>query len=83
MVYKSMSEKELKSTGKVLDKKLLNYLIKDSRKLVNDGERLDVSEIVHPLCYSYDEKKHPDMRLIPPWYKKYDKELKDLYFKTK
>ncbi len=83
MVYKSMSDKELKSTGKGSDKKFLNYLIQDSRKLVNDGERLDVSEIVHPLCYSYDEKKHPDMRLIPPWYKKYDKELKDLYFKTK
>ncbi len=77
-----MSENESKIKEKLIKKDLLDFFIAKSGKLKNEGATQDIHKLIHPLSFSYDTKKHPDMQLIPPWFKN-KKNLKELYFKLK
>lgn len=78
-----MSEKNNKPTEKSTSKDLEELFTADLGKLRNEGTRTNVQEMVHPLSFSYDGKKHPDMQLIPPWCDKEKEKLKTTYFEVK
>ena len=46
-------------------------------QLMNDNDA-PLDELVHPLSYSLDTKKHPDMQGVPMVYK-YQRNLKKLF----
>ena len=51
------------------DKKIsemVKYFLKDSISLRNETNfASDLSDLIHPLVYSIDSKKYPNMNLIP------------------
>jgi len=46
-------------------------------QLMNDNDA-PLDELVHPLSYSLDTKKHPDMQAVPMAYK-YQRNFKKLF----
>jgi len=50
-------------------------------QLMNDNDA-PLDELVHPLSYSLDTKKHPDMQSVPMAYK-YSRNFKKLFDQLK
>ncbi|MHA1292493.1 MAG: hypothetical protein ACTSQJ_07485 [Promethearchaeota archaeon] len=60
---------------------IAKFLLKDTVSLRNEIDFTNLSEMVHPLTYSYDIKKHPDLDLIPVLDKFKNKKLKERFLK--
>lgn len=54
------------------------FLLRDTVSLRNEIEYTDIEDLVHPLTFSYDLKKHPHMSSIPVLDKFVSEELKQL-----
>lgn len=67
----------------VLTKKEFIKVLAGSVKpqLMNDNDA-PLDELVHPLSYSLDNKKHPDMQAVPMAYK-YQRNFKKLFDELK
>ena len=74
-------EKEEKE--KILTKREFIKVLAGSNKpqLMNDNDA-PLNELVHPLSYSLDTKKHPDMQGVPMAYK-YQRNFKKLFDELK
>ncbi len=59
------------------------FLLKTANSLRNEVEFTPISEMVHPLTFSYDLRKHANMNAIPAIDKLKDtaREVKELFFK--
>ena len=58
------------------------FLLRDTVSLRNEIEYSDIEELVHPLTFTYDLKKHPHMHSIPVLDKFESVELKELFLET-
>ncbi len=58
------------------------FLLESATSLRNEVEFTSIAEMVHPLTFTYDLKKHPNMNTIPAIDKLKDtsKEVKELFF---
>ena len=70
---------EKKENEELLTKRDFIKVLGGSKKpqLMNDNEA-PLDELIHPLSYSLDTKKHPDMQGIPMVYK-YQRNFKKLF----
>lgn len=71
-----MEKVEKEEEEKVLTKREFIKVLGGS-KLMNDNDA-PLDELVHPLSYSLDTKKHPDMQSVPMAYK-YQRNFKKLF----
>lgn len=61
---------------------MVKFFLKDSTSLRNEINHIsDLNEIVHPLTFSRDSKKQPDVHLIPVM-DKTDSSIKKLFLET-
>ena len=56
------------------------FLLEETVSLRNEINFTELIDMVNPLTFSYDLKKHPNMNLIPIMYKVDSEELKKLFF---
>ena len=61
---------------------IAKFLVRDTTSLKNEIKFTELIDFVHPLTFSYDLKRHPNMNLIPVLDKIENKELKDLFLKA-
>ena len=61
---------------------ITDFLLKDTISLRNEIRFTEIGEMVHPLTYSYDLKKHPNMNAIPVMDKSSNEKLKEEFLKT-
>lgn len=59
---------------------ITKFLLKDTISLRNEINFTELIDMVNPLTFSYDLKKHPEMNLIPIMYKVDSEELKKKFF---
>ncbi len=75
-------EKEEKEESVLTKKEFIKVLAGSFKpQLMNDNEA-PLDELVHPLSYSLDTKKHPDMQAVPMAYK-YQRNFKKLFDELK
>ena len=61
---------------------MVKFLLKDTISLRNEIHFIkSPSELVHPLSYSEDSKKYPNLVLIPIL-EQVNEEIKELFFET-
>ncbi len=74
---------EKKENEELLSKREFIKVLGGSNKpqLMNDNEA-PLDELIHPLSYSLDTKKHPDMQGVPMAYK-YQRNFKKLFDELK
>ena len=61
---------------------ITKFLLEDTISLRNEIHFTELKEMVHPLTFSYDLKKHPSMNLIPVMDKVEKDELKSLFWEV-
>ena len=61
---------------------IAKFLLKDTTSLRNEIKFTELINFVHPLTFTYDLKKHPNMNLIPVMDKIDNEELKNIFFKV-
>ncbi len=59
---------------------IAKFLLKDTESLRNEKNFTDINELVHPLIFSYDLKKHANMNLIPVLDKSNNEKVKKRFF---
>ena len=63
------------------DVDIAKFLLRDTVSLRNESKFTELKDMVHPLTFTYDLKKHPNVNLIPPMDKYVGMELKELFLK--
>ena len=73
----------MEKESELTKREFIKILADGSKKpqLMNDNDA-PLDELVHPLSYSLDTKKHPDMQGVPMVYK-YQRNLKKLFDELK
>jgi hypothetical protein len=61
---------------------IVNFLLKDTISLRNEINFTELIDFVHPLTFTYDLKKEPNLNLIPVLDKIDNDELKELFHKS-
>lgn len=60
---------------------IAKFLLKDTKSLRNEINFTPLEDMVHPLTFTYDHKKDPNMHIIPVLDKYQDKEFRELFDK--
>jgi hypothetical protein len=64
MNMNKMNESE--KVSKKEDKgKIANFLLRDTTSLRNESDFIDLSDMVHPLTFTYNLEEYPNLHLIP------------------
>lgn len=75
-----MNENQPETSTKISP--LVEFLLKDTVSLRNEIHFIkDISELVHPLAFSWNSKKYPSLALIPVLDKK-NETLKEIFLNT-
>ena len=62
--------------------KISKFLLLDTTSLRNEIHFTTQHEMVHPLTFTHDEDKYPDLDLVPAMDKYQDEELKEKTLET-
>jgi len=60
---------------------IAKFLLRDTVSLRNEAKFTSLEDMVHPLTFTHDLKKHPEMDLVSPMDKVEGKKLKEQFDK--
>ena len=60
---------------------IAKFLLQDTLSLRNEIKFTELTDLVHPLTFTHDAKKHSNINLIPLMDKSENKDLKDIFLK--
>lgn len=75
-------KKETPDSAAEDDEKIAKFLLRDTLSLRNEIKFTALTDMVHPLTYTENIKKHPNMHMVPLMDKYQDEEFIKLFYRV-